>query len=119
MMKSNEILELVRAGFTKEEILSMEGNNEEAGKNSPAADPVPDGPLSGGDKDQKETDPDNSVKEEKKTSSEGSSEDVLLNQIKDLKKEIQALNRDAVDNELPKTQTENCEDAITNFLGGI
>lgn len=119
MMNGNEILELVRAGFTKDEILSMEGNNEEAGKNSPAADPVPDGTLSGGDKDQKEDIPDNSVKEEKKTSSERSSEDVLLSQIKDLKKEIQALNREAVDNELPKTQTENCEEAITSFLGGI
>lgn len=41
-MKSSEILELVRAGYTKEEIAAMEGASAPDQTSAPDADPEPD-----------------------------------------------------------------------------
>lgn len=44
-MKSNEILELVRAGFTKEEIMAMDVSGKHAAPEEPAAPDEPEEPA--------------------------------------------------------------------------
>lgn len=43
-MKSNEVLELVRAGFTKEEIIAMDGTGKHAAPENPKEPDIPEEP---------------------------------------------------------------------------
>ena len=120
-MKSNEILELVRAGFTKEEILKMDV--EESGEKESAADPEPNNAPSGGEEPE-EIPEDNSADNKKKDGPEASSvssenkTDELVKELQNLRKTIQASNREAVNNDLASSQVLTADSAISEFLGG-
>ena len=120
-MKSNEILELVRAGFTKEEILKMDV--EESGEKESAADPEPNKAPSGGEEPE-EIPEDNSADNKKKDGPEASSvssenkTDELVKELQNLRKTIQASNREAVNNDLASSQVLTADSAISEFLGG-
>ena len=116
-MEANEILELVRAGFTKEDILSMTKAGADAGKDIPA-DPEPE----------KETEPDpapvDNTGDKKKdpatsvSSKESSEISNLTAKMDEMIKVMQASNRDSVNNEFKDTP-QTADMAIKEFLGGI
>lgn len=120
-MKSNEILELVRAGFTKEEILKMDVEASEV--KASAADPEPTPAPSGGEEPE-EIPVDNSADNKKKDVPEASSvssenkTDELVKELQNLRKTIQASNREAVNNDLATSQVLTADSAISEFLGG-
>lgn len=122
-MDAKEILELVRAGFTKEDIMGMVSAPEQA--NSPAADPTPAEDVNGG-KASEEV-PDNSAKEEKKTpavdsgsvASSQETESKMIAKMDEMIKVMQASNRDAVNNDFATESKLTAEKAVAEFLGGI
>lgn len=94
-MKSSEILELVRAGFTKEEINAMDQAPDQNNESHTDPDPEPEQD----DKPDQTNEPD-----KKKDGSDGSGteyETILKDKVKALEAEIQDLKRKNVDNPEP------------------
>lgn len=96
-MNAEDVLKLVNAGFSKEEIMALTVSD--------AAQPV--APA-------KEPEPTPAPVEEVKKNSP-SSEDVLLNRIGDLEKLIQANNRQNVEIQTPKQET--ADDIFRSVFG--
>lgn len=107
-MKSSEILELVRAGYTKEEIKAMDQDpapaNEKAEETSEASEP--ETPIQ--------------VSEDKKKDVSGSSiNEIIDSKFNELKAMIQDTNRKNVENPEPEKQEPyTAYSAIEEFFGG-
>lgn len=108
-MKSSEILELVRAGYTKEEIMAMDQEPAPAAESAEEVQETsePETPIQ--------------VSEDKKKDVSGSStiNDLIDSKFNELKAMIQDTNRKNVENPEPKKQEPyTAYSAIEEFFGG-
>lgn len=108
-MKSSEILELVRAGYTKEEISAMDQNQE----SHTEPDPEPD-------QDEKPIDqPEPDKKKDGSGGSDSEYEQILKDKVKALETEIQDMKRKAVENPEPDhVKPYDAMAAANEFFGG-
>lgn len=122
MLTSNEILELIRAGYTKDEIMKMEGVEASGNSDSPAAADKEDVPAEGGKVDIETSAADPGTNKKKEASSQPFSEgspqfDKMISKMDEMIKTMQASNRDSVNNSLKEHQADFMT-AAQEFFGG-
>ena len=121
-MNAKEILELVRAGFTKEDILKMSSDQASDIGESPAVKDQDETPAEGGKADEVAESEDPGTIKKKEASSEKSLEstpqfDRMISKMDEMIKTMQASNREAVENTLSSQQPDFMK-AAEEFFGG-
>lgn len=119
---TKEILELVHAGFTKEEIMSFKGEPVSDSKES-ASDPAPAESSEGGKEEEVPALDNNADSKKKEPASSKDSKlssdtaERMISKMDEMINTMRASNRDAVENTLQDTQSDFMK-AASEFLGG-